>query len=119
MKKHNIQYGGTPLGRPRKDGAQEKLLPKKIVNQRNHIEGTFGTGKRVYGLDCIKARRSDTSMSWIAAIFFVMNLPLFLKELGSSLLSFFESALTWLVNRFLRQYLYLNSALSGNLRLFQ
>jgi hypothetical protein len=89
LKQHNIQYGGTPLGRPRKDGAKEKLLPKQIVNQRNHIEGTFGTGKRAYGLDCIKARRSDTSVSWIAAIFFVMNLPLFLKSMGSSFFVFF------------------------------
>jgi hypothetical protein len=119
MKEHNIQYGGTPLGRKRKDGAQEKVLSKTIVNQRNSIEGTFGTGKRFYGLDCIKARRSDTSVSWIAAIFFVMNLPLFLKELGSSFLSFFESAIIWLVNKIFRLRMSLFDDQYGHLRLFQ
>lgn len=99
MKQHGIRYGGTPLDRPRKDGSRNPLLPKQIVNRRNHIEGTFGTGKRSYGLNRIKARRSDTSISWIAAIFFVMNLPLFLKTLASSFLSFFVSVLTRLFGR--------------------
>lgn len=93
MKDKGIRYGGTPLGRLRKDGACGNKLPKEILNQRNHIEGTFGTGKRSYGLDCIKARRIDTSASWIAMIFLVMNLPLVLKSLGSLFLSFFEIAL--------------------------
>jgi hypothetical protein len=107
MKQHGIHYGGTPLGRPRKDGSRDPLLPKQIVHQRNHIEGTFGTGKRSYGLNRIKARRSDTSISWIAAIFFVMNLPLFLKTLGSSFLSFFVSVLT----RLFRRSIHLNPGL--------
>lgn len=101
MKERGIIYGGTPLGRPKKDGTSAAILPKKIINQRNHIEGTFGTGKRSYGLDCILARRPDTSASWIAAIFFVMNLPLVLKHAGSFLLSFFEYVFN-LVQRALR-----------------
>lgn len=119
MKEHNIQYGGTPLGRPRKDGTQEKLLSKTIVNQRNSIEGTFGTGKRSYGLDCIKARRSDTSVSWIAAIFFVMNLPLFLKSLGLSFLSFFESPIIRLLERSFRLLLGLEFPTFRAPKLFQ
>lgn len=95
MKKYGIRYGGSPLGRPSKN--TEQLLPKKIVNQRNHIEGTFGLGKRAYGLDCIKARLSDTSISWISMIFLVMNLPLVLKSLGSSFLSFFKFVLVRLL----------------------
>ena len=43
------------------DYSLKRDIRKHIVNQRNSIEGTFGTGKRVYGLDCIRARRSDTS----------------------------------------------------------
>lgn len=119
MTEHGIRYGGTPLGRPKKNGESEKILSKEIVNQRNSIEGTFGTGKRSYGLDCIKARRSDTSMSWIAAIFFVMNLPLFLKELGSSFLSFFEFALAWFMERFFQPQMSLRGNVNGNRRLFQ
>jgi IS5 family transposase len=95
MKKFGIRYGGTPLGHPTKN--TEQLLPKNIVNQRNHIEGTFGLGKRAYGLDCIKARLSDTSISWISMIFLVMNLPLVLKSLGSSFLSILISELDRLI----------------------
>ena len=102
MKHHGIRYGGTPLGRPRKDGVKDSLLPKAIVNQRNHIEGTFGRGKRSYGLDRISARRIDTSASWIATIFFVMNLPLFLKSLGTTFLSFLVSTLHWCCERWMR-----------------
>lgn len=87
MKERGIRYGGTPLGRPKKN--TDQLLPKEIINKRNHIEGTFGLGKRAYGLDCIKARLSDTSMSWIAMIFLVMNLPLVVKSLSGSFLSNF------------------------------
>ena len=47
---------------------------KKERNQRNHIEGKFGQAKNAYGLSSIKAKRSDTSQSWIGAIFFIMNL---------------------------------------------
>ncbi|MHB9013245.1 MAG: transposase, partial [Ignavibacteriaceae bacterium] len=47
---------------------------RKENAQRNHIEGKFGQGKNAYGLSRIRARRQDTSESWIAAIFFVMNL---------------------------------------------
>jgi transposase, IS5 family len=93
MKEKGIVYGGTPLGRPRKDGSRGKMLPKEIVNQRNHVEGTLGIGKRSYGLDCIKARRIDTSGSWIAMIFLVMNLPLIVKSLGTLFLSYFVNAL--------------------------
>ena len=38
------------------------------------IEGKFGQAKNTYGLSNIKAKRADTSESWIGAIFFVMNL---------------------------------------------
>ena len=99
MKHHGIRYGGTPLGRPRNNGVRDALLPKAIVNQRNHIEGTFGIGKRFFGLECIRARRADTSASWIATIFFVMNLPLFLKSLGTTFLSSFLSTLHWCCER--------------------
>jgi hypothetical protein len=98
MKELGIRYGGTPLGRPKKD--QSEFLPKEVVNQRNAIEGNYGTGKRSYGLDCIKARRADTSESWIGAIFFVMNLPLIVKLLGSSILSCSKSGFSRLLELF-------------------
>ena len=76
LKENNIRTVGKPLGRPPKQelNAYQKRKLKKERNQRNLIEGKFGQAKNAYGLSNIKARRSDTSQSWISAIFFIMNL---------------------------------------------
>ena len=64
------------MGKPPKEklNAYQRGKLKKERNQRNLIEGKFGQAKNAYGLSDIQARRSDTSESWIGAIFFVMNL---------------------------------------------
>ncbi len=76
LKENNIRTVGKPLGRPPKQelNAYHKRKLKKERNQRNLIEGKFGQAKNAYGLGNIKAKRSDTSQSWIGAIFFIMNL---------------------------------------------
>ncbi len=75
LNQRRIRTTGKPLGRPVKNETYyEKAKKKKEHRQRNHIEGKFGQGKNAYGLNKIRARRKDTSESWIAAIFFVMNL---------------------------------------------
>lgn len=76
LKEKGIRIVGKPLGRPPKQklSAYQKRKRKKEQNQRNLIEGKFGQGKNAYGLSNIQAKRSDTSQSWIACIFFVMNL---------------------------------------------
>lgn len=76
LKEKGIRIVGKPLGRPPKEelNAYQKRKLKKERNQRNLIEGKFGQGKNAYGLNNIQAKRSDTSESWISAIFFVMNL---------------------------------------------
>ena len=76
LKLKGIRTVGKPLGRPKKEklSAYQKRKLKKERNQRNLIEGKFGQGKNAYGLGNIKAKRSDTSESWISAIFFIMNL---------------------------------------------
>lgn len=91
MREHGITYGGTPLGRPKSDGTRSDHLAKATVNKRNWIEGRFGTGKRSYGLDNIRAKRADTSESWIAATFFMMNLSVLLKLVAPQLLSLSET----------------------------
>jgi hypothetical protein len=75
-KENNIRIVGKPLGRPPKQqlNAYQKRKLKKEQNQRNLIEGKFGQAKNAYGLNNIQAKRSDTSQSWIGAIFFIMNL---------------------------------------------
>lgn len=81
LKMKEIRIVGKPLGRPKKEklSAYQKRKLKKERNQRNLIEGKFGQGKNAYGLSNIKAKRSDTSESWISAIFFIMNLITLLK----------------------------------------
>ena len=76
LKEKNIRIVGKPLGKPPKEklNAYKRGKLKKERNQRNLIEGKFGQAKNAYGLSDIQARRSDTSESWIGAIFFVMNL---------------------------------------------
>jgi hypothetical protein len=76
LKEKNIRTVGPPLGRKPKTKlpAHKRRKLKQERNQRNLIEGKFGQAKNGYGLSSIKAKRSDTSQSWIGAIFFVMNL---------------------------------------------
>jgi hypothetical protein len=81
LKEKAIRIVGKPLGRPKKKtlNAYQKRKLKKEQNQRNLIEAKFGQAKNAYGLSNIQAKRSDTSHSWIGAIFFVMNLITLIK----------------------------------------
>ena len=69
LNEKGIRLVGKPLGRPSL-AAQIVLSP----GERNPIEGKFGQAKTGYGLDRIKARLQNTSESWIASIFLVLNL---------------------------------------------
>lgn len=68
--------------------AKERKAYKKKHNSRNEVEGKIGQGKNGYALNEIKAKYSNTSKSWVAAIIFVMNI---LHFAGHSFLSFFEA----------------------------
>ncbi len=69
MNQHNINYSGVALGRRPKELTQERkeleAERKKKAKQRSQVEGVFGTGKRKYDLDLIKAKTKETSESWI------------------------------------------------------
>lgn len=69
----------------------EDSLGRKPV--RNLIEGKFGLGKNGYNLNHIRARLSSTSMSWIAAIIFVLNLIRHTKGIVGSILNLFLGSL--------------------------
>jgi transposase, IS5 family len=84
LKKNNIQHRGQPLGRPKKDKQGQTINPYskiqlKEANQRNHVEGQFGTAKDAYDLNKVKAKTEPTSESWIANIFFILNIVKLLK----------------------------------------
>jgi hypothetical protein len=87
LKEHQIRFSGRRLGRPldetkltKSEIRRQKKQRKQDSLIRNHIEGKFGEGKRSYDLHCVKAKRIETSESWIATIFFVMNLARWLRE---------------------------------------
>jgi transposase, IS5 family len=82
LKENNIRHTGKPLGRkPKEDlNRYQKDKLKKERGERNHIEGKFGQGKSKYNLNKIMAKLASTSESWIATIFFVMNIIKLAKE---------------------------------------
>ena len=92
LKELGIRLIGKPLGRPPK-GERFEVDP----GLRNPIEGKFGQGKRAYRLDRVYAKLKDTSESWIAAAFFVMNL---LKLANQSQLCWLQTILKDMISKF-------------------
>jgi hypothetical protein len=82
-----------PLGRP------SALSIHVSPGERNPIEGKFGQAKTAYGLGRIKARLKETSESWIAGIFMVLNLvklagvalPCLILKIGKSLTAWLQA----------------------------
>jgi hypothetical protein len=70
LKERGIKLAAKPLGRPLAKAVENHVSP----GERNPIEGKFGQAKNGYGLNCIRARLRNTSESWIASIFMVLNL---------------------------------------------
>ena len=82
LKERNIRITALPLGRRKGKETEtyyQKQKRRKEAAERNHIEGKFGQGKNGYNLNKIRARLKNTSESWVACIFFIMNLILYEK----------------------------------------
>lgn len=81
LKDRNIRITSPPLGRRRKKEPEtyyQKTKREKEAAERNHIEGKFE--KNGYNLNEIRARLKENSESWIACIFFIMNLIHYEKD---------------------------------------
>ncbi len=116
MKERHIEYSGVRLGRPKGLTAELELELKALKDKRKErvkIEGKFGEGKRKYQLDLVKTKRSDTSESWIGAVFFVMNIAHLLRVIFLSLMEHGD----YLVN-FLKELSY-NGISENNLQYFR
>lgn len=96
LKEKGIRITAVPLGRKREQQQEtyyQKSKRKKEATERNQIEGKFGQGKNGYNLNEIRAKLISTSESWVACIFFVMNLIhyeklfflFFLLQIGNSI----------------------------------
>ena len=88
IKACHVDCYNHPLGRPPKEENDEHAEDKRrAVGERNWIEATFGTSKRVYRANDIRAKLNDTADTWIEACFFAKNIMKFLRGL---LCFFFE-----------------------------
>ena len=56
--------------------AEEK---RRALCERNEKEATFGTSKRVYRANDIRAKLDNTADTWIGACFFAKNAMKFLR----------------------------------------
>jgi hypothetical protein len=83
LKDLEIQSYCKPLGRPPKDPPSEEMKSKmaKAVGGRNEIECSFGTGKRIYRANDIRAKLPETARCWTGMCYFVKNVMKFLREL--------------------------------------
>lgn len=80
-KEHNIRLSGPRLGRPGNEKLYSEHQERADRAQRNAIEGSFGIGKRRYGLGRIMMKLKETSETSISLIILVMNLEKRLKLL--------------------------------------
>ena len=67
----------------RKDPPSDEMKSKmaKAIGERNEIECSFGTGKRIYRANDIRAKLPDTARCWTGMCYFVKNVMKFLREL--------------------------------------
>lgn len=101
LKLLDIKLIAKPLGRPSAQAVKNHVRP----GERNPIEGKFGQAKVAYGLNEIRARLSQTSTSWIAAIALVLNLVKLMRQAPLSLMFSIKIRL----QKLLRELLYISS----------
>lgn len=75
-KAHGIRLSGPKLGRPSlaKQAAKEKKQEYQDNTDRIEVERSFSLSKRCYGMDLIRTRLYDTTLTSIALSVFVTNL---------------------------------------------
>lgn len=102
-----------PLGRPPKEENDKSAEDKRrAIGERNEIEGTFGTSKRIYKADNIRAKLSETADTWIGACFFAKNVIKFLRGLLCLILKKWTVSVLSNENSKNNIYLYYNTAIS-------
>ena len=75
-KAHGIRLSGPKLGRPSlaKQSAKEKKQKYQDNTDRIEVERSFSLSKRCYGMDLIRTKLYDTTLTSIALSVFVTNL---------------------------------------------
>lgn len=87
LKDLEIKNYCKPLGRPPKEppSPERQAMMAKAVGQRNEIECSFGTGKRVYQANDIRAKLPETAECWTGMCYFAKNVMKFFRELCHTL----------------------------------
>jgi hypothetical protein len=85
-RERNVRLSGPHLGRPGKDAKENKKQERLDSAMRNAIEGSFGIGKRRYGMNRIMMKLRETSETSISLIILVMNLEKSLRDIFVSIL---------------------------------
>lgn len=95
LKEKGIKTYSKPLGRPPKQERPPEYYSDmvKAIGDRNEVECSFGTGKRIYRADNIRAKLPDTARCWTGMCYFVKNVMKFLRELC---LVLFRNITIWL-----------------------
>lgn len=95
LKANEIKTYSKPLGRPPKEPRPPEYYDNmaKAIGDRNEAECSFGTGKRIYRADNIRAKLPNTAECWTGMCYFVKNVMKFLRELC---LYFFGKFVFWL-----------------------
>jgi len=85
LKSLGIRFSGKSLGRPvqitvenKKEIAAERKRRQSEQRRRNRIEGSFGIGRRRYGLGRVRTRLAATSETTICMAFFAMSIAAYL-----------------------------------------
>ena len=88
LKDMEIKSYSKPLGRPPKEPPcpERQAAMARAVGKRNEIECSFGTGKRVYQANDIRAKLPDTAESWTGMCYFAKNVMKFFRELCHDLI---------------------------------
>ena len=100
LKDLEIKSYSKPLGRPPKDppSPERQAAMARAVGKRNEVECSFGTGKRVYQANDIRAKLPETAECWTGMCYFAKNVMKFFRELCHvliGLLRFFTTAAAW------------------------
>ena len=73
-KLHGIRLSGPKLGRPCETAKVDKKLEYQDNTDRIEVERTFSLSKRCYGLELIRTKLEETTLTSIALSVFVTNL---------------------------------------------
>ena len=111
LKEYEIRTYCKPLGRPPKEPRSPEYLEKmaKAVGERNEVECSFGTGKRIYRANNIRAKLPKTAECWTGMCYFVKNVMKFLRELCLAFFEFWLNLWTDTIDRYRVRYVELTT----------